>query len=83
MSRTTAKGLALNFEQEIPSGTVNGSNTAFTLSQTPYSAKAVILFVDAVPQVYTTNFTVSGTTITMVTAPAAGQTVYAWYLRKT
>ena len=81
--RTSTKGLALNFDQEVPSGTVNGSNTNFTLSQTPYSAKAVIVFLDGIVQTFTTDWSISGTTLTFVTAPAAGQKPYVWFLRKT
>lgn len=79
--RVTGKGLSVTFEQEIPSGTVNGSNVTFTLSQTPYSAKNVHLFLDSRPLVFTTEWSISGVTITMVTAPAVGQQLYAYYMR--
>jgi hypothetical protein len=77
--RTTTKGLNVTYRQEIPSGTVNGSNVTFTLAHTPYSQNAVILFVDVVPQIAGTDFTISGVTITMTVAPATGQQLSAFY----
>lgn len=67
------------FNQEIPSGTVNGSNVTFTLSKAPLYPSAVKLKVDPIPQVYNVDFTVAGVTITMTTAPTAGQQLYAEY----
>lgn len=67
------------FKQETPTGTINGSNVNFTLSLTPVDPADVVVFVDDVPQVYGTNFTVSGSTITMAVAPAFGQYVYSFY----
>lgn len=55
---------------ETPSGTINGSNTVFTLAGTPSSGK-LILFLNGVYQKPTTDYTLSGNTITMVTAPAS------------
>lgn len=67
--------------QEVPSGTVNGSNTAFTLSFAPPSVTGVDLTLDGLALIYTTEYTISGSTITMVTAPSAGQKLYAEYSR--
>lgn len=82
MAGVTGKGLRVNFAQEVPSGTVNGANTSFSLAQTPYAQNAVFLFVDVVPLIAGTDFSISGTTITMVEAPASGQSLTAWYMRK-
>lgn len=70
---TTASDVA----RETPSGTVNGSNTSFTLANTPPSG--IDLFQDGIYLTPTTDYSVSGTTITMVTAPATGQSLYAVY----
>jgi hypothetical protein len=64
--------------QETPSGTINGSNQTFTLAHTPL-ANSLNLYVDGLPQILTTHYTIVSGTITMVTAPAYGQTIYASY----
>lgn len=50
----------------------NGIATAFTLSIAPGSADAIIVAISGVVQKPNTDFTVSGTTLTFITAPAAG-----------
>lgn len=50
----------------------NGSTTAFTLSSAPASSASVEVFITGVRQAPTTNYTVSGTTLTFVVAPPAG-----------
>ena len=70
-----------NWAQEAPTGTVNGVNTSFTLSSTPTSAACVALFLNGriQKQAGTSEYSISGATITMVTAPAPGQTLWASY----
>jgi hypothetical protein len=73
---------ATNDVQEVPSGTVNGSNTAFTLAQTPASNATVTIYLDGVLQrqgAGADRYTISGSNITFGTAPAGGQVVYAVY----
>lgn len=82
MARSKAKQLDLSFEQETPSGTINGSNKTFLLPHVPYSPKSVLLMLDSTVLKYTTHFTISGATITMVTAPQLGQDLFAWYFRR-
>lgn len=53
---------------ETPSGTINGSNVTFTLANTPTSGK-VTVYKNGVLQAPTTDYTISGGTITFVTAP--------------
>ena len=58
--------------------TGDGSATTFTLSKEPFSADSLIVVVDNVIQQPTTNFTVSGTTLTIVgTAILSGIKGYA------
>ena len=64
---------------ETPSGSVNGSNTAFTLSSTPVANASVIMVLDGVTQTNGTDYTVSGTTVTFTTAPTTGTEVIAIY----
>ena len=56
----------------------DGSATTFTLSKAPFSEDGLIVVINNVIQQPTTNFTVSGTTLTIVgTAVATGNTIYA------
>lgn len=81
MSRVDADLLKKFIIDETPSGTVNGSNTAFTLSQTPFDSNdAVQVFIDGIKRDRVTDWTISGTTITFVTAPALGQSVRVNYI---
>lgn len=65
--------------QEVPSGTINGVNTTFTVSTTPNSAAAFSLYQDGLILIQGVDYTLAGTTITMATAPLFGQTLYAVY----
>ena len=61
--------------------TGDGSATTFTLSKAPFSEDALIVVINNVIQRPTTNFTVSGTTLTIVgTAVADGDVIYAIHL---
>jgi hypothetical protein len=54
---------------EIPSGTIDGSNVTFTLANTPVTG-TIQLFKNGFLLKPTTDYSVSGSTITMVTAPS-------------
>lgn len=58
-------------DNETPSGTVNSSNTSFTLANTPITG-TVKVYKNGLRQTLTTDYTISGTTITFVTAPSTG-----------
>ena len=61
--------------------TGDGSATTFTLSKAPFSENTLIVVINNVIQRPTTNFTVSGTTLTIVgTAVASGDVIYAIHL---
>ncbi len=81
MSRLDAQSLKKFWEDETPSGTINGSNTVFTLSQTPLEDAAVDVYLDGLKQIPTTDYSISGTTITFVTAPSIGQILRVEYIR--
>jgi hypothetical protein len=72
----------VTFAQEIPTGTVNGSNADFVLVNTPVAAQAVFVYVDGQIKYITTDWTINlGTkTITLAAPPQLGQTVYVVYL---
>lgn len=82
MSRVSARFLQKFWVNEVPSGTVNGSNTAFTITQIPSEDEAIILSVNGLIQQLTTDYSISGNTITFVTAPATASSVRVSYVRK-
>lgn len=81
MSRLDAQSLKRFWEDETPSGLINGSNTVYTLSQTPLENAAVDVYLDGLKQIPTTDYSVSGSTITFVVAPVVGQTLRVDYIR--
>jgi hypothetical protein len=69
-------------DSETPTGTVNGSNTAFTLANSPSPAASLQLFVNGQLMVSGgVDYTLSGANITMVTAPPTSSVIRAWYRR--
>ena len=57
--------LGWNVTNEVPTGTINGTNVTFTLAHTP-AANSLRLYADGLR---TTNYTLAGHTITMGVAP--------------
>lgn len=83
MSRIEGKYLLDFFEQVVPSGTVNGSNTAFTIAQAPMESANLLVFKNGLLQKQGTDYTFSGTTITFAVAPATASELIAYYIRET
>ncbi len=81
MALTRGEWLDDIFNQEIPTGAIDGVNNEFTLSKLPHSDTGVICFLNAVPQVLGTDFTVSQKTVTMTVPPQVGQRLYFWYVK--
>lgn len=79
--KVSARGLNLNFQTEVPTGTVNGANATFTLTQTPYPS-SLIAFINGLIQL-PTAFSFSGTTLTFTAAPPIGSDLLAYYVRNT
>jgi hypothetical protein len=81
VTATISTGAGLNFsDEETPTGTVNGSNTSFTLANTPSPASSLELQVNG--QTLASggeDFTLATATITFVTAPPTGSIIRAWY----
>lgn len=65
---------------EVPSGTINGSNTSFTLANAP-TAGTVRLYLNGLRQRAGAgnDYTISGATITMLAAPLTGEYMEADY----
>jgi hypothetical protein len=68
--------------EETPSGTINGSNTTFTLANTPTSG-TVKLYLNGVRQKSGAgnDYTISTNTITMTTAPVSGDVLIVDYMK--
>jgi hypothetical protein len=68
-------------DSETPSGSVNGSNTAFQLTRMPYPATSLVLIRNGIVLSSGVDFTVSGSTISFVSGavPQAGDILRAWY----
>jgi hypothetical protein len=79
LASTVAKHADFVFNEQ-PSGTINGTNTVFTLASTPRAGtvslfqNGIRLFVGA-----GNDYTISGQTITFVTAPVTGDNMIADY----
>lgn len=62
-----------NVKRETPSGTINGSNTVFTLANTPIAGTEEVFFNGSLLDAGAgTDYTISGDTITFANAPIAG-----------
>ena len=61
----------------------DGSTTAFTIGTSGRSQNDILVSVNGVLLVPTTDYSVSGTTLTFVTAPAASAEISIRYLRLT
>lgn len=74
---TGAVGAAFS---EVPSGTINSSNVTFTLANTPV-AGSVLLYQNGLRLTVGggNDYTISGLTITMLTAPTTGDTLLVDY----
>jgi hypothetical protein len=68
--------------EETPSGSINGSNTSFTIANTP-TAGTVKLYLNGVRQKSGAgnDYTISTNTITMTTAPVSGDVLIADYMK--
>lgn len=68
-------------DEEVPAGTVNGSNAVFTLANVPTPASSLHLFLNGVRLRQGTDYTLTGQAITYVAAqiPQTGDTHHADY----
>lgn len=57
--------------KETPAGSINGTNTSFTLSFTPISGTEEV-YLNGLAQYQTEDYTIFGATITYLVAPVAG-----------
>jgi len=80
--KTLHRGGIVLIANEIPTGAVNGSNTTFTLVNTP-KGDTERVFVNGARQLPGSgnDYTISGATITMATAPPTGSNIIVDYER--
>lgn len=68
--------------QEIPTGTVNSSNTSFTISKAPYSSTSTLVFRNGMFQTLGADFSVTNNVnIVFTAAPTSGDEIVAVYGR--
>jgi len=82
MSKLKTKFIGEIFEQELPTGDVDGVNDEFTLSSVPHSNKSVIVFLNGRALIQGSHYTISGSTITFAGAPELGQIVHCFYIKR-
>ena len=61
-------------ENEVPVGTIGGSNTVFTLADTPNPLTSLEVTTNGQEQTVTEDFTIVGDTLTYVFAPPTDST---------
>lgn len=66
-------------DNDTPTGLVNGSNTVFTLTFTPAPTDELKVFVNGSRLKVTEDFTLSGDTLTLNTAPPTTSIILADY----
>lgn len=74
--------LALNFaDNEVPSGTINGVNTVFTLVNSPSPSSSLKVYVNGqrLKPGIGNDFTISGLTITLTQPPIVGDVILCDY----
>ena len=66
---------------EVLAGTIDGTNAAFTLANTPSPAASLTLFRNGIAQKATVDYTLTGSTVQFLAGaiPQAGDTLLAWY----
>ena len=79
---TCTAAVGATFNQGAPTGLINGSNTSYALSPTPANTANVSCYLNGVQQRQGagTDYTISSATITYLTAPPTGSTLWClWY----
>lgn len=66
-------------DREVPTGSINGSNTNFTLAHTPDSGSEHVYLNGVLQNGSGNDYTLVGTTITFVSAPPSGSTLLVSY----
>lgn len=67
------------YENDNPTGDINGINQDFDLTATPNPSASCVVFLNGAFQTPTIDYTISGNTITMVVAPPTDSILRANY----
>jgi hypothetical protein len=70
---------ALYVDAESPGGLINGTNSIFSLAQTPSPSASLLLYRNGLLQLNGPNYTLTGTTVTFTAAPASTDSLEAYY----
>jgi hypothetical protein len=78
---TAATSNAVFVDAELPAGTINGVNTAFSLANTPAPPASLTLYRNGVEMGYGTDYTLNGSAITFASTslPRTGDSLVAYY----
>ena len=77
---TVAKLLGIEISNETPTGTINGTNTVFTLAHTPSPAATLKVFLNGAFQTAGgEDYTLVTNTITFINAPLSGSVLRVFY----
>jgi hypothetical protein len=76
--RTSGEAIAYG-EDETPTGSVDGTNTSFSLANAPIPAISLKVYLNGLLQRYGIDYFLAGTEVTFVVAPSSGDNVRAWY----
>lgn len=70
--------------QEVPAGTIDGTNRVFTLTYMPITPQSLLVFVNGVMQKQSDNYTVAGQTVTFspLSTPRVHCNLVAYYWRQ-
>ena len=71
-------GVISNIKSEVPSGTIDGSNTDFTIANTPVTG-TLMVYLNGIRQKITDDYTFTGTTISFITAPLTDSKILVDY----
>ncbi len=74
----TLVGASVFVDGETPSGLVNDTNTVYTLASTPVVG-SVKVYLNGMRMKVTEDYTISGTTLTFLIAPATGDNILIDY----
>lgn len=66
-------------DNETPTGTVDGSNTVFTLDSSPNPSGSLLQFKGSSLMLQGIDYTLSQNTITFIVPPATGSNLRSWY----
>ena len=80
INEVNSKSVGDTYVRETPVGSIDGTNTAFTLANTPI-ASTVQVFLNGVLQELTDDYTLSSTTVTFGSAPFSGDKVKVIYFK--